>query len=93
MAGARVPCHEIARQLGLEPRALRARLQAFGIEAENGIGAQINIVVPIESYLPDIDAVGSARKMSRDQIAAEILRIVFSAGADAIENVLEKGAA
>lgn len=92
MAGARVPLSEIARQVGVEPGTLRAQLATAGIEPERDNGPCVYVNVPIAPFLHDIDSVGSARKMSRDEISREILRVIFSGGVPAIEDVLERGA-
>ena len=91
MTGARVPLFEIARHLDEDAATVRAWLVAHGIAPESARGPCVNVVMPVEAFLPDLDSVGAGRRMSRDQVAAEILRIVMSGGADCISEILDRG--
>ena len=91
MAGARVPLFEIAQQLGEDAGTVRAWLIAHGIVPEKACGPSVHVVVPLNPFLPDLDDVGADRRMSREEIAAEILRVILGGGADCISETLDRG--
>ncbi len=93
MAGRGVSIPHIAEKMGCSAVTIRNALREAGIEIDDVRGATCHVIVPIESFIEAIDAVGRKRRMSRDQIGCEILRIVFSAGFDGIEDVLDRAGA
>lgn len=91
MAGRGISVPEIAAQLDLSPGKVRAVLGAARIDPSPIHGPSVHIIVPIAAFVPEIDAVGRRRKMSREEIACEILRVTFAGGEHAIEDIIERG--
>ncbi|MBC6714750.1 hypothetical protein H9Q09_00940 [Aurantimonas sp. DM33-3] len=92
MAGRGVSVEEIAAQFSTQPGLIRNALRVAGVEVPKSAGGPtIHLIVPIASFIPEIDDVGRRRKMSREEIACEILRVVMAGGAGDIEAIIDRG--
>lgn len=90
LAGRGIGIGEIASQMNCEVSTIRDALRSEGIEIPANHGPSIHVVVPIASFIHAIDTVGRSRRMSRDEIGCEILRIILSGGESSICRVLDK---
>lgn len=90
LAGRGVDQRTIAEKLGVAPETVFALLRNAGVSYAPERGLCANLRVNIEAYVLDLDAVGRKRKMSRDEICADLLRILLAGGERAIEEVLDR---
>ncbi len=92
MAGRGISIEEIAAQFHTRPSLIKNALRVAGVDVSPSTGGPtVHLIVPIAAFIPEIDDVGRRRRMSREQIACEILRVVLAGGASEIEAVIERG--
>ena len=90
MAGRGSDVPVIARSVAMKDAQVRQAIRLAGVDHQPTGGQCVRVTLNIEQALLEIDAVGRAFRLNRDEVAAEILRTLFDEGEEAMRKVLNR---